>query len=130
MVNELISMSCTSWVSVSLPMFAKSHASMHDCPSQLTKDWLSAIRLHWGTLCFIPGNGAHVYWIEEKYMVIHIYGIKLNTVKSADQYYSSYSYQSSSVISYLIDLRTAQVYCDRIFLVSQEVYLNFHHFCV
>ena len=30
----------------------------------------------------------------------------------------------------LIDLRTAQVYCDPIFLVSQEVYLNFHHFCV
>ena len=71
-------------------------------PSQLTKDWLSAIRLHWGTLCFIPGNGAHVCWIEEKYMVIHRYGIKLNTVKSADQYYSSYSYQSSSLISYLM----------------------------
>ena len=29
-------------------------------------------------------------------MVIHIYGIKLNTVKSADQYYSS------SLISYLM----------------------------
>ena len=29
----------------------------------------------------------------------------------------------------LIDLRTAQVYWDAIFLVSQEVYLNFHHFC-
>ena len=28
-----------------------------------------------------------------------------------------------------IDLRTAQVYWDAIFLVSQEVYLNFHHFC-
>ena len=71
-------------------------------PSQLTKDWLSAIRLHWGTLCFIPGNGAHVCWIEDKYRVIHIHGIKLNTVKSADQYYSSYSYQSSSLISYLM----------------------------
>ena len=34
------------------------------------------------------------------------------------------------VKSTLIDLRTAQVYCDPIFLVSQEVYLNFHHFCV
>ena len=30
----------------------------------------------------------------------------------------------------MIDLRTAQVYCDWIFLVSQEVYLNFHNFCV
>ena len=29
-----------------------------------------------------------------------------------------------------IDLRTAQVYCYPIFLVSQEVYLNFQHFCV
>ena len=29
----------------------------------------------------------------------------------------------------LIDLRTAQVYCDWIILVSQEVSLNFHHFC-
>ena len=41
-------------------------------------------------------------WIEEKYMVIHIYGITLNTAKSADQYYSSYSYQSSSLISYFM----------------------------
>ena len=31
--------------------------------------------------------------------------------------------------SFIIDLRTAQVYWDAIFLVSQEVYLNFHHFC-
>ena len=30
----------------------------------------------------------------------------------------------------VIDLRTAQVYWDAIFLVSQEVYLNFHHFFV
>ena len=29
----------------------------------------------------------------------------------------------------IIDLRGAQVYWDAIFLVSQEVYLNFHHFC-
>ena len=35
-------------------------------------------------------------------MVIHIYGITLNTAKSADQYYSSYSYQSSCLISYLM----------------------------
>ena len=35
-------------------------------------------------------------------MVIHIYGMTLNTAKSADQYYSSYSYQSSSLISYLM----------------------------
>ena len=38
-------------------------------------------------------------------MVIHIYGITLNAAKSADQYYSSYmsySYQSSSLISYLM----------------------------
>ena len=46
-------------------------------------------------------------------MVIHIYGITLNAAKSADQYYSSYSYQSSSLI---IDLRTAQVYYFAIFL--------------
>ena len=36
-----------------------------------------------------------------KYMVIHIYGITLNAAKSADQYYSSYSYQSLSLIIYL-----------------------------
>ena len=35
-------------------------------------------------------------------MVIHIYGMTLNTAKSADQYYSSYSYQSSSFISFLM----------------------------
>ena len=29
----------------------------------------------------------------------------------------------------IIDLRTAQVYCDWIFLVSQEVSLNFHRCC-
>ena len=32
----------------------------------------------------------------------HIYGITLNADKSADQYYFSYSYQSSSLISYLM----------------------------
>ena len=44
MVNELISKPCTSWVSVSSPMFAKSHVTMHDwtaeaanSPSQLTQ---------------------------------------------------------------------------------------------
>ena len=93
-------------------MFAKSHVTMHDWAaraakpdnwsSQLTKDWLSAIRLHWGTLCFITGNGAQFCWIEEKYMVIHIYGTTMNAAKSADQYYSSYSYQSLSLISYLM----------------------------
>ena len=35
-------------------------------------------------------------------MVSHIYGMTLNTTKSADQYYSSYSYPSSSLISYLM----------------------------
>ena len=40
--------------------------------------------------------------LRKKYMVIHIYGMTLNTAKSADQYYSSYSYQSSSLISYLM----------------------------
>ena len=35
-------------------------------------------------------------------MVIHIYGITLNAAKSADQYYFSYSYQSSSLINYLM----------------------------
>ena len=36
----------------------------------------------------------------------------------------------SAKLNDVIDLRTAQVYCDWIFLVSQEVYLNFHNFCV
>ena len=40
--------------------------------------------------------------LRKKYMFIHIYGMTLNTAKSADQYYSSYSYQSSSLISYLM----------------------------
>ena len=40
--------------------------------------------------------------LMKKYMVIHIYGMTLNTDKSADQYYSSYSHQSSSLISYLM----------------------------
>ena len=31
-------------------------------------------------------------------MVIHIYGITLNAAKSADQYSSSYSYQSLSLM--------------------------------
>ena len=35
-------------------------------------------------------------------MVIHIYGITMNAAKSADQYSSSYSYQSLSLISYLM----------------------------
>ena len=35
-------------------------------------------------------------------MVIHIYGITLNAAKSADQYFSSYSYKSLSLISYLM----------------------------
>ena len=35
-------------------------------------------------------------------MVIDIYVITLNAAKSADQYYSSFSYQSSSLISYLV----------------------------
>ena len=35
-------------------------------------------------------------------MVIHIYGITLNAAKSADQYSSSYSYQSLSLISYFM----------------------------
>ena len=33
------------------------------------------------------------------------------------------------LVPHLIDLRTAQVYWDANFLVSQEVYLNSHHFC-
>ena len=96
----------SQWVNQCLrsPMheWAARAAELDNWPSQLTKDWLSSTRLHWRTLCFIPGNGAHVCWIEEKYMVIHIYGITLNAAKSADQYYSSYSYQSSSLISYFM----------------------------
>ena len=37
-----------------------------------------------------------------KYMVIHTYGTTLNAAKSADQYSSSYSYQSLSLINYLM----------------------------
>ena len=57
------------------------------------------------------GWGHHVdfcFWKKsaitfgEGCMVIHIYGITLNTAKSADQYYSAYSYQSSSLISYFM----------------------------
>ena len=33
---------------------------------------------------------------------LFIFGITLNTAKSVEQYYSSYSYQSSSLISYLM----------------------------
>ena len=40
--------------------------------------------------------------LRKKYTVILIYGITLNTAKLADQYYSSYPYQSSSLISYLM----------------------------
>ena len=49
-----------------------------------------------------PGMEHMSVELRKKYMVIHIYGITLNTAKSADQYYSSYSYQSSSLISYLM----------------------------
>ena len=35
-------------------------------------------------------------------MVIQIYGITMNAAKSADQYTSSYSYQSLSLITYLM----------------------------
>ena len=34
-----------------------------------------------------------------------------------------------SATACVIDLRSAQVYCVAIFLVSQEVSLNFHRFC-
>ena len=35
-------------------------------------------------------------------MVIQVYGTTMNAAKSADQYTSSYSYQSLSLISYLM----------------------------
>ena len=77
---------------------------MHDwaagAASQLTKDCQPSDCTGEHYVSF-PGM-EHVCWIEEKYMVIHIYGITLNNAKSADQYYSSYSYQSSSLISYLM----------------------------
>ena len=77
---------------------------MHDwaagVASQLTKDCQPSDCTDEHYVSF-PGM-EHVCWIEEKYMVIHIYGITLNNAKSADQYYSSYSYQSSSLISYLM----------------------------
>ena len=51
--------------------------------------------------------------------------------------YCSHNFMNSRIdniacgrtMRFFIDLRTAQVYWDAIFLVSQEVYLNFHHFC-
>ena len=77
---------------------------MHDwaagAASQLTKDCQPSDCTDEHYVSF-PGM-EHVCWIEEKYMVIHIYGITFNNAKSADQYYSSYSYQSSSLISYLM----------------------------
>ena len=38
--------------------------------------------------------------LRKKYMVIHIYGLTLNAAKSADQYYSSYSYIHIRVYPY------------------------------
>ena len=77
---------------------------MHDwaavAASQLTKDCQPSDCTDEHYVSF-PGM-EHVCWIEEKYMVIHIYGMTLNNAKSADQYYFSYSYQSSSLISYLM----------------------------
>ena len=87
-------------------MFAKSHVTMHDwtaeaanSPSQLTKDCQPSecTEKHYVSL---PGM-EHMSVELRKYMVIHIYGITLNAAKSADQYCSSYSYQSLSLIIYL-----------------------------
>ena len=68
-------------------------------PSQLTKDCQPSecTEEHYVSL---PGM-EHMFVELRKYMVIHIYGITLNAAKSADQYYSSYSYQSLSLIIYL-----------------------------
>ena len=68
-------------------------------PSQLTKDCQPSecTEEHYVSL---PGM-EHMSVELRKYMVIHIYGITLNAAKSADQYYSSYSYQSLSLIIYL-----------------------------
>ena len=66
------------------------------------------------------GNGFNItHWGR----VMHVCASKLATIGS-DNGLSPGQRQA------IIDLRTAQVYCDPIFLVSQEVYLNFHHFCV
>ena len=43
-----------------------------------------------------------------KYMVIHIYGITLDAANSADQYYSSYSYQSLCLIIFRYRANTAR----------------------
>ena len=75
------------------------HVCKVPCPSQLTKDCQPSecTEEHYVSL---PGM-EHMSVELRKYMVIHIYGITLNAAKSADQYYSSYSYQSSSLIIYL-----------------------------
>ena len=74
-------------------------AGAANSPSQLTKDCQPSecTEEHYVSL---PGM-EHMSVELRKYMVIHIYGITLNTAKSADQYYSSYSYQSLSLIIYL-----------------------------
>ena len=109
MVNELISKPCTSWVSVSPCLQSPMSPCMtgqlgqptHPAswPSQLTKDCQPSecTEEHYVSL---PGM-EHMSVELRKYMVIHIYGITLNAAKSADQYYSSYSYQSLSLIIYL-----------------------------
>ena len=50
----------------------------------------------------LPGMEHMSVELRKKYIVIHIYGIRLNTAKLADQYYSSSSYQNSSLINYLM----------------------------
>ena len=55
------------------------------------------------TTFYFIGNGAHVCWIEKKYMVIHMYGKTLNTGQSFDQYYYSNSYQNG-VLRELFDV--------------------------
>ena len=107
MVNELINKPCTSWVSVSLQspmspcMTGQLGQPTHPAswPSQLTKDCQPSecTEEHYVSL---PGM-EHMSVELRKYMIIHIYGITLNAAKSADQYYSSYSYKSLSLIIYL-----------------------------
>ena len=66
MVNELISKPCLSELThvCQVPCMTEQLGQLGMTQSAHWR--LSAIRLHWGTLCFIPGNGAHVCWIEKK----------------------------------------------------------------
>ena len=62
---------------------------------------------------------CHPYWVTHEMLPMSCYPYCIAHAMFPMSYYPCR----------VIDLRIAQVYCDPIFLVSQEVSLNFHHFC-